>query len=137
MSENIDNMTSSEPLSTTISVETSSAILSSPVDNFKLLYSISVNNIEVKLFIDVDGKYVKLFKHDVELTKDITNAINAWVYDSEHWSYKDDSNLVHLFKNNTEITKDIRARGILRHPQTGQWIYADEKNKHVLLPVVS
>lgn len=138
MSENISDTTSSEQLSsTTLSTETSSINLSSNLHNFKLLYSENVNNLEIKLFVDIDGKYVKLFKQDVELTKDITNAINAWVYDNEHWSYKDDSNLVHLFKNNTEITKDIRARGILRHPQTGQWIYADEGNKHILLPIVS
>lgn len=121
---------------TTLSTETSSVSTSSEqtiTDDFRLLYT--YHNMDAKLYINEKTNLVKLYRKDIELTKDILNVNNAWVYDDEFWSYRDTDGFVHLFKNETELTKNIKALGVTRHPQTGQWIYANEKNQPTLLPV--
>lgn len=90
--------------------------------------------IKEKLCINTATNSLKLFKNDIELTADITDFIkHAYVYNNEYWAYKDKDDFVHLFKDKDELTKNIKTLGVLQHPQTGQWLYANDKNKLVLL----
>lgn len=114
---------------TLFSATTSSEVTSSIYDNLTLIYS--YENINAKLYFDKENNS-HLFLNDVELTKDIV-AKEAYLYDSEYWSYKDYDKNVHLFKNNEELTKNIKTTGVLQHPHSGQWFCANEKNK--LVPV--
>ena len=86
------------------------------------------NNI-IKERIYANGNFIKLFKDEVDLTANITDAKIGYIYDNEHWSYKDTNDRIHLYKNSDELTKRVTAFGVIRHPQTGQWLYSDEKNK--------
>ena len=88
-----------------------------------------------KVYIDSTTNYVKLFKGDIELTVGITNAVRAFLYDNEHWAYIDPDDFVHLYKDSIELTKEIKTLGVLRHPQTGQWFYADAKNRLLPIPI--
>jgi hypothetical protein len=131
--------TNTTPISA-VNIETatlSGASISS--NNLILLYQNEVhykNNIlKEKVYLDTVTNTVKLFKDDIELTVGINNAIRAYLYDSEYWSYKDLDGFVHLYKNSIELTKNIKTLGILRHPQISKWLYANEKNKLEIIPI--
>lgn len=98
------------------------------------ILNINGTTINEKVYINTQNNSVKLFRNDIELTIDITDFIKeAYVYDNEYWSYKDANNFVHLFNNSGEMTKNIKTLGVLRHPQTGQWLYANDANRLALL----
>ena len=123
----------------TIPLSTTSTETSATSGILKLLFEqpVRCGNIELKekLYADTLTNKVKLFKNDTELTVGITDAISAYLYDNEHWAYKDSDDYVHLYKNSTELTVGIKTLGILRHPQTDQWFYSDEKNRLVPIPI--
>ena len=108
-------------------------------NNLVLIYENSIdcgNNVIIKeqIYKDPNKENIKLFKNGVELTENIDNAFSAFIYDNEHWGYKDFDKFVHLFKDNKELTINIKTTGVLKHPQTKQWVYANEQNRLVLLP---
>lgn len=117
----------------TTTIETSGTIASpatsSIFDNLALLFTYT--ELSGKLYVDKENN-ARLFKNDIELTKDII-AKFAYMYDDKFWSYKDYENNIHLYNNDVEMTKNIKTSGIMQHPQTSQWFYANEKNKLVPL----
>ena len=107
-------------------------------NNLVLIHEATLNCngqiIKEQIFKDPSKDNIKLFRDGVDLTANINNAFSAYVYDKEYWGYKDSNKYVHLFKDSKELTVNVKTLGILRHPQTGQWIYADDKNKLALIP---
>jgi len=129
-SSDILNTTETTPVSFVVVNTTTETI---PVSSKYLLLWIENEHLHEKLYKDNSTNSARLFKNDIELTAGIDNAKIAWTYDDGSWSYKDFNDNIHLFKNGKELTAGIITNGILRHPQTQRWHYANNKNKYVEL----
>lgn len=127
MSDNNTNSTETSSVSTSLNIET--VPVSSIFDNLTL--DISYDDFGGKVYIDKDN-HSHLFIGDKEMTNGKV-AIESFMYDKEYWSYRDTDKFIHLFKNNDELTEGIKTLGILQDPRSGRWVYANEKNKLVLL----
>lgn len=123
----------------TINTETSAISLSStnietiPTSSVfdNLVLDIIYDEFNGKVYIDKDN-HRHLFINDKEMTNGKI-AIESFMYDKEHWLYRDTDKYVHLFKNDVELTEGIKTMGILQDPRSGKWLYANEKNKLILL----
>ena len=122
---------------------TTTSAATSAIDNdnkLTLLYEnlLNFNGTEIKeqLYLDSSVNSVKLFKNGIDLTANINNAFSAYIYDKEHWAYRDNEGFVHLYNESKYLNPNIKTKGILQHPRTGQWLYADAQNDLNLLPII-
>lgn len=80
----------------------------------------------IKLYVDKNNR-VKLFKDDVELTKGILDATEAYYYWDDLWVYRDEKGYVHLYKKDINITEGIHnARGVGIDRRTDKWYYVTD-----------
>ena len=98
------------------------------VDFSKLILIQEYKEESAKVYKDENG-FMKLFIDNNEITKDILDIKDIYVYFKNCWSYVDSNKHIHLFYNNEELTKNIITTGILFDNNTHTWFYADNSNK--------